>query len=166
MISAKVNDNSEFKIEVKANLTEVNGEPLNVDRVEIAPGLVHFLIGSRSYTAEIVEESENGKELTVKVNGVLQKVALQDKYDRLLANLGMDQLGAGKVNELKAPMPGLVLRIFVENGTAVKKGDPLLVLEAMKMENILKSPGEGTVENIMVKPGDKVEKNFVLLKMN
>jgi biotin carboxyl carrier protein len=60
-------------------------------------------------------------------------------------------------------MPGLVLKVLVEEGKEFKKGDNLLILEAMKMENILKAPADGKVKSIKIKPGDKVEKNEILL---
>ena len=69
-----------------------------------------------------------------------------------------------KLNEIKAPMPGLILDIKVEVGQEVKKGDPILILEAMKMENILKSPGDGIVKAIKVKVKDNVEKGQLLLE--
>jgi biotin carboxyl carrier protein len=60
-------------------------------------------------------------------------------------------------------MPGLVLKIFVNEGMEVAKGENLFVLEAMKMENIIKAPADVTVKTIKIKPGDKVEKNQVLI---
>ncbi len=75
----------------------------------------------------------------------------------------MDSLNSSKVNEVKAPMPGLVLDIRVSEGDEVKKGDPILVLEAMKMENIIKSPTDGVIKKINVKKGLAVEKNQVLI---
>jgi biotin carboxyl carrier protein len=78
----------------------------------------------------------------------------------------MDKLHSAKVNELKAPMPGLVLDIVVSEGQEVKKGDALVVLEAMKMENILKSPADVVVKKISVKKGTAVEKNQVLVLFN
>ena len=90
---------------------------------------------------------------------------VEDEYDQLLHKLGMDKALTKKVNELKAPMPGLVLRILVEEGQAIKQGDSLLVLEAMKMENVLKSMGDGVIKQLKVKAGDKVEKNQLLIVM-
>ena len=66
---------------------------------------------------------------------------------------------------LKAPMPGLVVRILVEEGAAVQAGQALMVLEAMKMENQLKAAVAGTVNRVMAKPGDKVEKGAPLLEL-
>jgi biotin carboxyl carrier protein len=62
-------------------------------------------------------------------------------------------------------MPGLVLNVMVEEGQKIKKGDAILVLEAMKMENILKATSEGEVKKILVKKGDKIEKNQVLVSL-
>jgi len=84
--------------------------------------------------------------------------------DLLLSKMGLADLAAKKVNEVKAPMPGLVLKLIANQGDTVAKGDSLLVLEAMKMENVIKSPGEGIIKSIRVNAGDKVEKNAVLIE--
>jgi biotin carboxyl carrier protein len=70
-----------------------------------------------------------------------------------------------QIKEIKAPMPGLVLDLEVEPGQTVSQGDVLLILEAMKMENVLKSPGDGIVKSIAVKKGDAVEKGQILIEM-
>ena len=75
----------------------------------------------------------------------------------------MDKVLGASINELKAPMPGMVLKILVKEGDTVKKGDGLLVLEAMKMENNIKALGDGVVSKIPIKAGDKVEKNQVMI---
>jgi biotin carboxyl carrier protein len=82
----------------------------------------------------------------------------------LLEKMGISAANAGKVNNIKAPMPGLIITLKVAVGDTVKAGDQLLILEAMKMENILKSPGDGVVKKIKVKKGDSVEKNQVLIE--
>jgi biotin carboxyl carrier protein len=62
-------------------------------------------------------------------------------------------------------MPGLVLNVLVSDGQSVAKGDAVLVLEAMKMENIIKAPADGVVKKVAVVKGDKVEKNQVMISM-
>jgi biotin carboxyl carrier protein len=79
--------------------------------------------------------------------------------------MGMDAVAAGAVSDVKAPMPGLVLKIMVEPGQPISKGDALVILEAMKMENILKAPSDGIVKKILVTKGDKVEKNQIMVNM-
>jgi biotin carboxyl carrier protein len=102
----------------------------------------------------------------IKVNGTIYKTETIDKFDELLKKLGMEKGAAGKVNELKAPMPGLVLELAVEPGQEVLKGDRLLVLEAMKMENVIKSPADATVSSIEVKKGETVDKNQVMVRFS
>jgi biotin carboxyl carrier protein len=77
--------------------------------------------------------------------------------------MGLDAVSKPKVNDVKAPMPGLVLSIKVQEGMEVKKGDPILILEAMKMENIIKSPVDGIVKSIAVKEKQAVDKNQTLI---
>jgi biotin carboxyl carrier protein len=88
---------------------------------------------------------------------------MTDQFDELLHQLGMDNLNTAKVSEIKAPMPGLVLRILASEGEEVQKGGNLLVLEAMKMENIIKAPADVIIKSVKVNPGDKVEKNQVMM---
>ena len=83
--------------------------------------------------------------------------------DLLLEKLGIDNAATQGKNDVKAPMPGLILDVLVDIGDEVKKGTPLLILEAMKMENIIKSPGDGLVSDVLVKVGASVEKNHTLL---
>lgn len=70
-----------------------------------------------------------------------------------------------KVNVIKAPMPGLVLKIMISENQDINEGDSVLILEAMKMENVIKSPGTGKVKIIKVKERDAVEKNEVLVEL-
>ena len=91
------------------------------------------------------------------------EVKAKDDFDILLDKMGLANLTQTKVNNVKAPMPGLELEIMAEPGQEVEKGTPLLILEAMKMENVLKSPAEGVIKKIEVVKGQAVEKNFVLL---
>jgi biotin carboxyl carrier protein len=97
------------------------------------------------------------------VNGRRYPVVLSDKYDQLLQSLGMDRNAGAKVSKLKAPMPGKVISVAVKAGTQVEIGDPILVLEAMKMENVIKSPTSGAVSSVNVKTGGTVEKNEVMI---
>ncbi|HTL81324.1 MAG TPA: biotin/lipoyl-containing protein [Bacteroidia bacterium] len=144
----------------------IDGKEFSCDTISTGTDKFHVIRNNRSYEVEIVKSDLAAKTITVKVNGHLYPLTLKDKYDELLHSLGMDKLHSAKVNELKAPMPGLVLDIVVREGQEVKKGDPLVVLEAMKMENILKSPADVTVKKISVKKGTAVEKNQVLVLFN
>lgn len=164
MYKVKVNSNFLFKIERKEATVLVNGKPVQLDVSAINPGNAHVLYQNRSFNTEIVELNRADKTCAIKVNGHIYQIAVEDQFDELLKQLGLDNLAANKVLEIKAPMPGLVLKVLVEENTEVKKGDNLLILEAMKMENILKSPTDGTVKKLLIKQGDKVEKNQILVQ--
>jgi biotin carboxyl carrier protein len=78
--------------------------------------------------------------------------------------MGLDQPKLRKLKEMQAPMPGRVTAIHVQVGQEVKPGTPLLSLEAMKMENVLKAEGIGVVSAISIQQGDVVEKGALLIE--
>lgn len=164
MYKATVNKNSTFEVENTEAGTVVNGNLLQWDLVKVSDGYFHILHNHKSYRAEIVKSDPATKTFTFKINNHLHTVEAKDKFDQLLEKLGMNNGHSGKVNNIKAPMPGLIINMKVQAGDSVKAGDPLLILEAMKMENMLKSPGDGVVKSVKVKKGDTVEKNQVLIE--
>ena len=130
----------------------------------ISENKYHAIINNQSLTIELGNVEEEGKNMTIVVNGNNYQVALQNQFDALLKQLGMDKLTTNKVNNIKAPMPGLVLRISVALGDVIKKGDPLLVLVAMKMENVIKAAGDGVVKKINAIERTAVEKGSILIE--
>lgn len=141
----------------------INGKEFHLDLVKEKNGGYHLILNDRSYNAELVKLIPEEKSIELKLNNKIYVFSFKDRYDQLLEKMGMSDLASSKVTDLKAPMPGLVLNIAVNGGSEVRKGDPLLVLEAMKMENVLKSPTDGIIKKIAVKKGDAVEKNQLLL---
>ncbi|MBE5319634.1 acetyl-CoA carboxylase biotin carboxyl carrier protein subunit [Pedobacter sp. MR2016-19] len=164
MYKVKVNDQFLFEIENKDSAFLVNGEQVQLDLSSIANNSTHVIYQNKSFNTELVELNQTDKTCKIKVNGNIYQISIEDQFDVLLKQLGLDNLAANKVSEIKAPMPGLVLKVLVEENAEVKKGDNLLVLEAMKMENILKSSTDGTVKKVLIKQGDKVEKNQNLIQ--
>lgn len=140
----------------------LNGAPAGTDVVALGGNHFHILIGNQGFRAELVHRE--GKQFSWKINEVFYPLELQDNLDQMLEKLGFDSSSAKKLNELKSPMPGLVLKVLVEAGTEVKTGDPLLVLESMKMENLIKSPGDGSISEIKISVGQTVEKGAVMMK--
>ncbi len=141
----------------------INNQLFTTDRVKSSDTNWHILKDGKSYNIEILKIDKVAKQVELKMNGKLSSVKLSDQFDALLKSLGMDNLAAKKVLELKAPMPGLVLNILANEGDTIAKGDSLLVLEAMKMENIIKSPTEGVIKKIHAVKGNAVEKNQLLI---
>lgn len=164
MYTAKIDQHS-FSIEWDKSTFTVNGKALQADIVPVKEGDFHVLSDNRSYAVELLEMDRDTKTVLLRVNGNKYSVVLQDRFDALLHQLGMDTMNSAKVNDIKAPMPGLVLKVLVKEGQQIKKGDGLVVLEAMKMENILKAPADATVKSIRIQPTDKVEKNQVLMNL-
>lgn len=141
----------------------INDVPFDLDINVDAHGRFHIIRNHRSFNAELVKANYEEKSFIIKVNGANYNVAVKDRFDELLAKMGMENMAAAKLKDFKAPMPGLVLDIKVETGQTVAKGDALIVLEAMKMENVLKSPADGIVGKIEVTKGQAVEKNQILI---
>ena len=102
--------------------------------------------------------------MVLNVNGTDYEVSIKDKNDLLLQQLGISVKSSSAVQFIKAPMPGLIINVSVNPGDEVKKGDTLLILEAMKMENVIKSPRDGKVKKVNVSLRNAVEKNQVLLE--
>jgi acetyl/propionyl-CoA carboxylase alpha subunit len=163
MLKVKINGKTEHIVELEpsGNKGTINNEAFAIDLIKDGERRFHIIKDNKSYNAEIVRKE--GKTMTIKVNGTKYEIEARDRHDELLKQLGLEVVGTGKVNEIKAPMPGLVLEIMVSPGQEVKKGDPIMVLEAMKMENILKSPGDGIVKSVNVEKRLAVEKNQVLI---
>lgn len=164
MDKIEVDKNTVFNIEERDAKHYVNSQPIELDLINISASEAHILYQNQSFNVEVIEANHQDKTCKIKVNGTIYQTKIEDRFDQLLKNLGMDNLASNKVLEMKAPMPGLVLKVLVDTGVEVKKGDNLLILEAMKMENILKSTTDGTVSKVLVKQGDKVEKNQILIQ--
>lgn len=168
MYSVKVNGGTVHKagLSISGNTFsgEINGREIKGDFLRIGPYQFHLIYNNISYNVEVIKLNGQEKTITLKINTHKFSLELKDKYDELLHTLGLDTLAAKKVNDVKAPMPGMVLNILVQEGQEVKKGDALIVLEAMKMENILKSPSDGVVKKIAAIKGAAVEKNQLLIQ--
>jgi len=115
------------------------------------------------FHGEIMTDDSENRALTVKINHRVFQVKRKGELDEIIASLGFDKPKIRKLKELAAPMPGRVTSIHIELGQAIQPGDPILSLEAMKMENVLKAEGIGVVSSINIQQGDVVEKGAVLV---
>jgi biotin carboxyl carrier protein len=129
------------------------------------PGHYHLLRNGKSYHVEVLHLDLATKTIALTVNGRPQELRINDETDQLVKKLGLSVVVAAKSKNAVAPMPGLVIDVRVAVGDAVADGTPLLILEAMKMENVLKSEGAGVVKSIAVTKGDAVEKKQLLIEI-
>jgi acetyl/propionyl-CoA carboxylase alpha subunit len=152
-----------YKVESSKNegFVVVNGDEKQIDSIQVAPNTYHLIVDGESVTIEVVNPDGSNPEFMV--NGKPYSPTVKSETDLMLERLGLNIKAKKELKELKAPMPGLVLEFRVVPGDKVVEGDALVVLEAMKMENILKSPGEATVKSIEVTKGQAIEKNQVLI---
>ena len=163
MLKTIVN-NQTFDIQEDKSGLIVNNQPFSWDMVEVRNNVFSIIYKNRSFNAEVLEADYQAKSFLIKVDKNKYTVLAKDRFDILLDQLGMSNANASKVNDLKAPMPGLIVDVKVQVGDIVKKGDIILILEAMKMENVLKAVGDGKVKTVKVTPKQNVEKNQILIE--
>jgi biotin carboxyl carrier protein len=163
MYKATVNK-QDFNIVNFNNQLVVDGNVVDWDLVKISNEYFHLLIKNKSYRAEVIKADPITKSFVLKINGKVYTVDLKDKFDLLLEKMGLNNGLSGKANNIKAPMPGLIVDLRVKPGDNVKPGDALLILEAMKMENLIKATAESVVRSVRVVKGDNVEKNQILIE--
>lgn len=135
-----------------------------LDIKEFSAGNFSILKGAESHEIRIQSVDREKKIVYVTINGKATSFSIKDKMDLLLEKLGFDTTKSTKMNQLKAPMPGLVIEYFVKEGDEVQAGDKLMILEAMKMENVIKATGEGKIKKLVVTKGNTVEKNQLLIE--
>lgn len=120
-------------------------------------------IGRRLYRIDNVNFDKQTVEFTL--NGRWCSVQVRDERDLLLDEMGFKTAAEIGEGELKAPMPGKILEIMVDEGDEVELGDPVAILEAMKMENELKAPVAGVIVSITAAVNDSLEKNAIILEI-
>jgi acetyl/propionyl-CoA carboxylase alpha subunit len=150
-----------FEVTIDGEIAKINGREVDYDLRKLRDGKIHALITDGKIYEFAVERVNGGFDLWYS-SGQLHADISDEKLERLRQLTG-DKDGSHKISVLKAPMPGLVLKIEVEPGQHVKKGDGLVIVEAMKMENELKAHAPGVVKEIKVTPRQPVEKNQVLI---
>lgn len=159
------NQNS-YQVRLENGLIYLNDELVEIDYSYIKDNEIHFIMKNHaSITAKVLSQNIDTKQYVIEINGTHHTVKLEDKLDILMDKMGLKQRKNDAMGDVKAPMPGLVLRILVEKGQEVQKDEPMIVLEAMKMENVIKASGVGVVKNIPVEVQQAVEKNQILIEI-
>jgi biotin carboxyl carrier protein len=151
----------EYTVEIQNGETTVSGERVDVREavMDTRGGLKFESLGRRM--SAVVDKGKN--ESFVRFQGREFPLTVETERERLLKSLSKSSEAAGGRAEIKASMPGLVIRVLGTVGQAVKKGEPVLILEAMKMENEIRAPGDGVISQIKAAQGQAVEKGDLLL---
>jgi biotin carboxyl carrier protein len=160
MYTAQINKNTFIIDPAKGTL---NNMPVTMLLNPLPDGGFMVQLNQRQIVADVVSIDKQQKTVTLRMLSQKVTVQLKEPVDLLLEQLGMQQSSVRKINQLKAPMPGLVVRILVEEGQSIKAGEPLLVLEAMKMENVFKAPADVVIKQIKVTEKQAVEKNTEMI---
>jgi biotin carboxyl carrier protein len=154
-------DTTTLEVEGKLVFNEEGALPLSVE----ALGDNRFSVVYEGRSEVVLVESRTADSLTVRTASGVRVLRWKDPRAALLESLGFDAGPAEEKLDVHAPMPGLVLKVMVEVGQHVADGDGLVVLEAMKMENELRSGVTGVVPGVLVKEGDAVGKNAPLIQI-
>lgn len=164
MLQTTVNGKYQFALDSEDGQWLLDSKPVSIDIQKTESGIISVLHEGKSYEAFVEDINVETKEVLVRVNNQRYTVAIQEPIDQLLKSMGLDLNAGKKAEALKAPMPGMILKILVSPGQEIKKGEALIILEAMKMENVLKAAGEGTIKAIKVVEKTAVEKGSVLIE--
>jgi biotin carboxyl carrier protein len=134
-----------------------------IDVLSNKPDAFCLLHNQKTISGEII--SSKDKAYKVEIDGERFQVQIKSQLDQILDNMGLNKPIVSKIKSIKAPMPGLVIEINVEEGQTVSENDKILILEAMKMENVIKIPHEAVVKKINIVKGQAVDKGQILIEL-
>ncbi len=153
----KVNNSLDFNLSQK----QIDG----LDIIQKNNSKFHILIDNQSFEANLIKSDFSKKQYTISVNSNTYLIEIKSPLDQLIKRMGYTIGSSKKLNFIKAPMPGIVIDINVEEGDEIKEGDTLLILEAMKMENALTSPKNAIVKSVYAVRGGTVDKGKLLIEL-
>lgn len=155
----KVKVDNSFEFELK------DFDANTLDLLKLTKSKYHLINNNKSFEIELEKSNFNRKKYVVKVNGNSYDIKIYNQLDLLISDMGFSIGSVKKANDIKAPMPGLILSVNVVQGQEVLEGETLLILEAMKMENAISAPKNGIIKVISVKSGETVEKGVLMIEM-
>ncbi len=165
MYNIKINGQEELSLTLEAGQINVGGKDLQWDIQPLPNKSFSIIANNKSYVAFLENVDRARKTMDLRIENSVYTIKIQEPIDLLLEKMGLDISKTQKVEPVKAPMPGLILKVLVTEGQAIKKGDPVLILEAMKMENVFKASSDATVKAIKITEGQAVEKGEVLIEL-
>lgn len=162
-----MNSPTVITVEIEGRRYEMTREAwLQLDAIQTASDTFHFIDATRNHTIRLITADPALRKYTFSIDGEIKEVTLLTGLDLLIEKMGLNSTQSKKLTSLKAPMPGLVTGIKVTPGQEVDKGASLIILEAMKMENVIVAPHHAFIKDIKVKTGQAVEKGTVLVEFS
>ncbi len=155
-----------YKVQIEGSPPiEVDDQMLkNTDFATIDDKHFHAIIDGLGYRIKLLKVNRKDKEMVLSINDEKCHIKLEDDLDQLLNSMGFSKRIKRRIDKIESPMPGLVLEVDLHPGQTVQQGDKLIILEAMKMENIIKSPVDGTIQEVLIKPGENIMKGQLLIR--
>ncbi len=155
-------DDITYEIEISPDgAIMLDGAPIEADLLQVDPLGLYSLLMNHHSCELVVEEQQRGYRVTLGSNAFTVEVA-DERQLRMESSRADVSAGDGEL-PITAPIPGLVVKILVEEGQTVALNDPLVILEAMKMENEIRAPREGVVKDISIEVGQSVEGNAPMM---
>ncbi len=158
-------DNSKRDIRIiSENEITIDGKIIKYELVQIVNNRLFLRIHNKLY--EIIYEKKSGNDYFIYLNGRKIKTTVRTELEEKVSELLKSKKGGSVETDITAPMPGLLLKILKKEGDEVSVGEPVAILEAMKMENEIRSHFNGKIAKIYIKEGESVEKGELILKIN
>lgn len=162
--SIQITSNLKYLVHCQTRSYTLESNPLEAfSLLQTGAQTYQFRMNNTHLNAELIDVNLREGLVTLKIGRKKKIFKIESQLDQLISDLGFNSKKSVHDDALMAPMPGLVLDVKVSVGQSVVKGDHLITLEAMKMENILRSQHDGIVQEIHTSKGDKVEKNQLLI---
>ena len=155
----KVKVNESFEYDLKNSDLEI----LNL--IKLSSTKFHAISNNKSFKVALEKTDFNSKEYVLKINSNHYTIKIENQLDLLIKKMGFSVNSSKKENDIKAPMPGLILSLNIKKGQIVVEGEALLILEAMKMENVITAPKDGIIKSIKIKQGATVDKGELMIEM-
>ncbi len=156
-----IDKNAHFLVSISDGKYVINDSIVDCEVQEIEKGFFRALLNNRVYQG--IGEVIDGK-IKIQIGHKTFEIETENQGDLLSGIVGISQKSQNRHTSLNAPMPGLIVDVFAKIGQKVKSGQPLLVLKAMKMENIIKAPEDGLITALFIEKGMRIEKDALMIQ--
>ena len=157
----KTDKETDSLIEINQGEYLLNGEKVDFQLFKTREHSYHLIRDNKSYSVEVI--SFSNKKAVLKINDHKVELEIKNYLEKQISDSQLGQSLDDGIAEVDAPMPGTILDVLVKPGQKINKNDALLILNAMKMENVIKSPIKGKVKAISISKGENVNKNQLLI---